>query len=119
METEKSSVQVNEQLRRCSIATSRRQSMKTVGYIDSLPINDPKSLQDIELNQPLATGRDLLVKLRAIAVNPVDYKIRKRMSGAEGAYKVLGCGTLSVRLSQWEKRLLSLKRVTLSTMRAT
>jgi zinc-binding alcohol dehydrogenase family protein len=64
--------------------------MKAVGYIDSLPINDPKSLQDIELNQPLASGRDLLVKIRAIAVNPVDYKIRKRMSGAEGAYKVLG-----------------------------
>lgn len=64
--------------------------MKAVGYIKSLPINDPESLQDIELPQPIATGRDLLVKVDAIAVNPVDCKIRTRVSGAEGKYKVLG-----------------------------
>jgi len=64
--------------------------MKAVGYIKSLPIIDPESLTDIELPQPIATGRDLLVKVRAIAVNPVDYKIRQRVSPAEGDYKVLG-----------------------------
>jgi len=64
--------------------------MKAVGYIKSLPINDPESLIDIELPQPIATGRDLLVEVRAIAVNPVDYKIRQRMAPAEGEYKVLG-----------------------------
>jgi len=64
--------------------------MKAVGYIESLPINDPKSLQDIELDQPIAAGRDILVRVEAIAVNPVDYKVRMRMSGDEGAYKVLG-----------------------------
>ena len=64
--------------------------MKAVGYIHSLPINAPESLVDIELPQPIATGRDLLVKIMAIAVNPVDYKIRTRVSGAEGKYKVLG-----------------------------
>ena len=64
--------------------------MKAVGYIKSLPVNDSESLQDIELSQPIATGRDLLVKIKAIAVNPVDCKIRTRVSGAEGKYKVLG-----------------------------
>lgn len=64
--------------------------MKAVGYTKSLPINEPESLRDIELPQPIATGRDLLVKIRAIAVNPVDYKIRQRMAPAEGASKVLG-----------------------------
>ena len=64
--------------------------MKAVGYIQSLPINDPESLQDIELAQPIATGRDLLVKIKAIAVNPVDCKIRTRVSAIEGEYKVLG-----------------------------
>ncbi len=64
--------------------------MKAVGYIKSLPINDPESLQDIELPQPIATGRDLLVKVGAIAVNPVDCKVRTRASGAEGKHKVLG-----------------------------
>ena len=64
--------------------------MKAVGYIKSLPINEPESLTDIELPQPVATGRDLLVKIKAIAVNPVDYKIRQNVSPAEADYKVLG-----------------------------
>ena len=64
--------------------------MKAVGYSKSLPINDPGSLTDIELPQPVATGHDLLVKVNAIAVNPVDYKIRQNVAPAEGDYKVLG-----------------------------
>ena len=53
--------------------------MKAVGYSQSLPITDPNALVDIELPQPVASGRDLLVKMKAIAVNPVDYKIRQRV----------------------------------------
>lgn len=64
--------------------------MKAVGYAKSLPITEPDSLSDIELPQPVASGRDLLVKVRAIAVNPVDYKIRRKVSPASGEYKVLG-----------------------------
>ncbi|MES9937527.1 MAG: zinc-binding alcohol dehydrogenase family protein [Sedimenticola sp.] len=64
--------------------------MKAVGYTESLPIDDPASLLDIELSQPIATGHDLLVKVRAIAVNPVDYKIRQRFPSTEGDHRVLG-----------------------------
>lgn len=64
--------------------------MKAVGYTQSLPIDDPASLVDIELPRPTATGHDLLVRVRAIAVNPVDYKIRQRVAPEEGEYKVLG-----------------------------
>lgn len=64
--------------------------MKAIGYSKSLPINDPESLTDIALPQPIATGRDLLVKVKAIAVNPVDYKIRQNMSPDKGDYKVIG-----------------------------
>ena len=64
--------------------------MKAVGYTRSLPIDDPDSLTDIELEQPVATGRDLLVRVKAIAVNPVDYKIRQRAAAADGEYKVIG-----------------------------
>ena len=64
--------------------------MKAIGYSKTLPITDPESLTDIELPQPIATGRDLLVKVKAIAVNPVDYKIRQRMAPEGGDYKVLG-----------------------------
>ncbi len=65
-------------------------TMKAVGYTQSLPISDPASLVDIELPQLVATGRDLLVKVKAIAVNPVDYKIRQRVAAEDGSFKVIG-----------------------------
>ena len=64
--------------------------MKAVGYTRSLPVDDPESLTDIEMPQPVATGCDLLVKVRAIAVNPVDYKIRQNVQPADGDSKVIG-----------------------------
>lgn len=64
--------------------------MKAVGYRKSLPITDSESLTDIELPQPVATGHDLLVEIRAIAVNPVDYKIRQNVAPANGDFKVIG-----------------------------
>ncbi|MBA6384178.1 zinc-binding alcohol dehydrogenase family protein [Colwellia sp. BRX10-6] len=64
--------------------------MKAVGYIQSLPISNPKSLIDIELSQPTASGHDLLVQVMSIAVNPVDYKIRQNVAAENDEYKVLG-----------------------------
>ena len=64
--------------------------MKAIGYSESLPIESPDALLDIELPQPIATGRDLLVKVDAIAVNPVDYKIRQNMVPTDEVYRVLG-----------------------------
>ena len=63
--------------------------MKAVAYRRSLPIEDAESLQDVELSEPVAQGRDLLVKVEAVSVNPVDTKIRKRVD-PQGADKVLG-----------------------------
>ena len=64
--------------------------MKAIGYLESRPIDHPESLIDIDLPTPVASGRDLLVKVEAISVNPVDTKIRMRMAGEAGQYKVLG-----------------------------
>lgn len=64
--------------------------MKAIGYNKSLPITDIDSLTDIELPQPIATGRDLLVKIKAISVNPADYKVRLYMPPEQGEYKVIG-----------------------------
>ncbi len=64
--------------------------MKAVAYLKSLPIEDPLSLQDLTLpDPPVPTGRDLLVEVRAVSVNPVDYKVRLRADPG-GAPKVLG-----------------------------
>ena len=64
--------------------------MKAVGYLKSLPIIDADSLVDIEIPTPVATGHDLLVKVKAVAVNPVDYKIRLNMPAEGDEHKVIG-----------------------------
>jgi zinc-binding alcohol dehydrogenase family protein len=64
--------------------------MKAIAYYASLPITDTQSLQDIELPEPVAGPRDLLVEVKAISVNPVDTKVRHNVAPENGAAKVLG-----------------------------
>jgi len=64
--------------------------MKAVGYKQAGPIDRPDSLVDIELPVPVASGRDLLVEVSAVSVNPVDTKIRKGASPDGDGWKVLG-----------------------------
>lgn len=65
--------------------------MKAIGYLKSLAIEQTDSLVDIEIATPKATGRDLLVKVAAISVNPVDTKVRMRAEPADGdQHKILG-----------------------------
>jgi NADPH:quinone reductase len=68
--------------------------MKAIGLTRYLPIDDPQSLTDIALPAPVPTGRDLLVAVHAVAVNPVDTKVRapnnKTADKTEPAPRVLG-----------------------------
>ena len=64
--------------------------MKAVGYQKSLPIDDAAALLDIELPKPEPAGRDLLVAVKAVSVNPVDTKVRRRAAPPAGEFKVLG-----------------------------
>ena len=64
--------------------------MKAVGYYQPLPIDNPESLQDIDLPAPQAGPRDLLVRVKAVSVNPVDTKVRKNAAPEAGQAKVLG-----------------------------
>jgi len=64
--------------------------MKAVALTHYLPIENPNSLMDVELVTPVPAGRDLLVGIEAIAVNPVDYKIRAPKDDVESSPKVLG-----------------------------
>ncbi len=52
--------------------------MKAVGLYKSLPIDHPEALLDVDVPKPTPGERDLLVAVKAIAVNPVDYKVRSR-----------------------------------------
>ncbi|WP_298981814.1 zinc-binding alcohol dehydrogenase family protein [uncultured Roseibium sp.] len=64
--------------------------MRAIGYTTSLPVNDQKSLEEFNLPKPTAQGRDLLVEVRAVAVNPVDTKVRMRRQSENGEPIVLG-----------------------------
>lgn len=50
--------------------------MKAIGFKQSLPIEENNSFIAFETEKPTPDGYDLLVKVAAVSVNPVDYKIR-------------------------------------------
>ncbi|WP_428820352.1 zinc-binding alcohol dehydrogenase family protein [Microbulbifer sp. MCCC 1A16149] len=66
--------------------------MKAVGLFQYLPIDHQESLLDLQIDRPEPGPRDLLVSVKAIAVNPVDTKVRapKAEPVIETTPKVLG-----------------------------
>lgn len=64
--------------------------MKAVGLTHYLPIDNPDSFLDLELAKPEVSGRDLLINVKAIAVNPVDTKVRAPKDGVEDPARVIG-----------------------------
>ncbi|MDE1159272.1 MAG: zinc-binding alcohol dehydrogenase family protein [Neorhizobium sp.] len=64
--------------------------MRAVGFNTPQPISSETALVDIDLPEPEAKGRDLLVEIRAVSVNPVDTKVRRSAPVEEGQYRVLG-----------------------------
>lgn len=70
--------------------------MKAIGYRESLPIAEPESLIDVVIDTPVPTGRDLLVRVQAVSVNPVDVKLRTNAAPAEGDLRVLGFDAVGV-----------------------
>jgi len=64
--------------------------MRAVGLYRYLPIENPESLVDVEVPKPEARGRDLLVRVKAVSVNPVDTKVRSPKEGVETQARILG-----------------------------
>lgn len=64
--------------------------MRAIGYRSTGPIDRPDALVDIDLARPVVTGRDILVEVKAVSVNPVDTKVRRRAEPEGSDYRVLG-----------------------------
>ena len=62
--------------------------MHAIAAFEPRPVEDHRSLVDVELPMPDHGPQDLLIRVEAVSVNPVDVKVRMR-AGAEGA-RVLG-----------------------------
>jgi len=72
--------------------------MKAIGFKQSLPIQEENSFILFETEKPSPTGFDILVKVQANSVNPVDFKIRE--SAAKDAVletpKVIGWDAVGI-----------------------
>ncbi|NSX19297.1 zinc-binding alcohol dehydrogenase family protein [Pseudomonas putida] len=69
--------------------------MKAIVFTQpGLPIEDPQSLYEADLPNPTPGARDLLVEIKAIAVNPVDTKVRASRSADQP--QVLGWDAVGI-----------------------
>ncbi|WP_028389041.1 zinc-binding alcohol dehydrogenase family protein [Legionella fairfieldensis] len=64
--------------------------MKAVGCKQARSMEEGNLIIDMELPTPQATGHDILVEIKAIAVNPIDYKVRLRTRLQENQYRIVG-----------------------------
>ncbi|MFT8879584.1 MAG: zinc-binding alcohol dehydrogenase family protein [Oenococcus sp.] len=64
--------------------------MKAIGFKEHLPIEKANSLIEFELPKSIAKGHDLLVKVAAVSVNPVDVGVRKGGHGLLKTPKIIG-----------------------------
>lgn len=64
--------------------------MKAVAISEYLDVSDPNCFINVELDDPKPVGRDLLVEIRAISINPVDTKVRKPKEKKETSPRILG-----------------------------
>lgn len=64
--------------------------MKAVGFYRYLPIEDEESLLDLDIEKPTPAGRDLLVQVKAVSVNPIDVRSRAPRDQVEQMPQILG-----------------------------
>jgi NADPH2:quinone reductase len=64
--------------------------MRAIGYQNPQTIDAATALVDFDLPRPEPQGRDILVEVKAVSVNPVDTKIRASAKPEPGDWKVLG-----------------------------
>jgi NADPH:quinone reductase len=64
--------------------------MKAIAYQAAGSLDRADALSDIDIDRPRPEGRDLLVEVAAVSVNPVDTKIRKGVPAEAGQWKILG-----------------------------
>ena len=63
--------------------------MKAIGYTKTAEIHETQALSLFETDMPEIGAYDVLVKVHAISVNPVDTKLRRRVA-PENGHKILG-----------------------------
>jgi zinc-binding alcohol dehydrogenase family protein len=66
------------------------QRMKAIGYRQPSPVDQPDAFVEIDLPMPEAGPNDVLVRIAAVSVNPVDVKQRAKATPPAGTARILG-----------------------------
>jgi zinc-binding alcohol dehydrogenase family protein len=77
--------------------------MKAIGYTTNGAIDRADALMDLEIDKPSATGHDILVKVAAVSVNPVDVKVRQSRPAEGDAPVILGWDAVGEVMETGEK----------------
>jgi zinc-binding alcohol dehydrogenase family protein len=85
--------------RHCSsLLTESERAMKAVGYFQPHPLTHAEALLDLQLPEPTPGPQDLLVRVAAVSINPVDTVVRQSRASADGRTPVVlgwdGVGTV-------------------------
>ena len=64
--------------------------MKAVAITQKLPLDHPECFVTVDLPDPVPGPRDLLVRVKAVGINPVDYKQRRARKEDETEPQILG-----------------------------
>jgi len=64
--------------------------MKAIGYSEQGPVTAAGSVVEFNAPDPTPGPNDLLVEVRGVSVNPVDFKVRANRPAPEGDPKILG-----------------------------
>lgn len=78
--------------------------MKAIGFKKSLPITEADSFIEFETEKPIPQGYDILVKVQANSVNPVDFKVRQSAAKAQelDSPKVIGWDAVGEKTSKFK-----------------
>ncbi|MBD3883994.1 zinc-binding alcohol dehydrogenase family protein [Phormidium tenue FACHB-886] len=64
--------------------------MKAIAVYQAQPTTDPNCFTEVTIDNPQLQPRDLLVRVKAISVNPVDYKVRSSIQEKQATPRILG-----------------------------
>lgn len=70
--------------------------MKAIGFRESLPVDHAQALIEFDAPLPEPGPQDLRVAVRAVAVNPVDTKIRRYAAPTDGTPRILGWDAVGI-----------------------
>ncbi|OON41701.1 NADPH:quinone reductase [Izhakiella australiensis] len=77
--------------------------MKTYGFYQALPLDHADSLVEIDMPDQQPGEHDLLIDVKAIAINPVDVKVRANSQPAAGEYRIPGWDAAGIVLATGSK----------------